>query len=349
MDPSTAPPAAPSTWRRKVRRRSLCGAGVPPTEASVVRRAQELEEAVWRLRAEKDAAERAAAALRAELDAERGAAESAACEAMLMIARLQREKAAAMMEARELRGLAESRACRDRDLQGRLAAVSELAAFYAALLRARGGVDPEDVRGGGNHDEEEEDVGDHSVEHLEAEAEPDGESHGGDAEAAGLVAEEPAALLSPSRYTVDVQCVPCAVKTRAVAPAALLEESDVHVAVAGDASLYARVAALEETAAMRKEVAALRAERALVVLAWRRCLQPAADETRAVVVGVADKPRFFSMFAICKWVFSAIVWRTSSGSSAASLLRQLMLRERSKGDNRRIQITRPPPHNKLGL
>ncbi|KAG2631759.1 hypothetical protein PVAP13_2NG045900 [Panicum virgatum] len=73
------------------------------------RRAEELEEAVWRLRAEKDAAERAAAALRAELDAERGAAGTAASETMLMITRLQLEKAAAMMEAREFRDLAEGR------------------------------------------------------------------------------------------------------------------------------------------------------------------------------------------------------------------------------------------------
>ena len=55
-----------------------------------------------------------------------------------MIARLQLEKAAAMTEARELRGLAEGRAGRDRELQDRLAAVSALAASYAALLRAHG-------------------------------------------------------------------------------------------------------------------------------------------------------------------------------------------------------------------
>jgi len=104
MDPCTSPPEA-STWPRAVRRRSLDGAGVPPG----CRRVEELEEAVWRLRAEKDAAECAAAALRAELDAERGAAETAASETMLMITRLQREKAAAMMEAREFRDLAEGR------------------------------------------------------------------------------------------------------------------------------------------------------------------------------------------------------------------------------------------------
>jgi len=61
--------------------------------------AEELEEAVRRLRAEEDA-ESVAAALRAELGA-----------------RLQREKAADMMEARELRGLAEGLAGRDCDLQ----------------------------------------------------------------------------------------------------------------------------------------------------------------------------------------------------------------------------------------
>jgi hypothetical protein len=64
---------------------------------------------------------------RAKLDGEHGAAETATSKAMLMIARLQHGKAAAMMDAHVLRGLAEGRA-----------AVSVLAASYAALLRAHG-------------------------------------------------------------------------------------------------------------------------------------------------------------------------------------------------------------------
>ncbi|XP_025803565.1 uncharacterized protein LOC112882673 isoform X1 [Panicum hallii] len=361
MDPCTAPPE-PSTWRRAVRRRSLDGAGVPPG----CRRAEELEEAVWRLRAEKEAAERAAAALRAELDAERGAAATAATETMLMIARLQREKAAAMMEARELQALAEGRALRECELHDRLAAVSALAASYAALLRAHG-VDPEEAEDGGNYEDEDDD---HSVEYLEADADGDGESHGGDAEATAvtaLVAEEPPSpptAEEESEYTADVQCVPCAATTEAAAPPALREASAARVAE--DPSLYGRVAALEaESAAMRREVAALRAERALVVLARelarRLCLQAAADERAAVAA--AERPRF-SALAICRvlvlitdivWLFSTIIWgkthsasaaSSSSGSSTSSHLRQILLLGRSKGDHR-IQISRSPPRNQM--
>ena len=265
---------------------------------------EELEEAVWRLRAEKDAAECAAAALRAELDAERGAAGTAASETMLMITRLQREKAAAMMEAREFRGLAEGRAGRASELQDRLAAVSALAASYAALLRAHG-VDPEDAEDGGSYEDEDDD---HSVEYLEADADADGdgdgERHGGEAEATGLAAEEPQPPTPPtaeeeSEYTADVQCVPCAATTQAVAPPAPREASVVRVAE--DPSLCGRVAALEaESAAMRREVAALRAERAQVVLARelarRLCRQAAADERAAVVA--PERPHF-SALAIC--------------------------------------------------
>jgi len=266
---------------------------------------EELEEAVWRLRAEKDAAECAAAALRAELDAERGAAETAASETMLMITRLQREKAAAMMEARELRGLAEGRALRECELHDRLAAVSALATSYAALLRAHG-VDPEDAEDGGGSYEDEDD--DRSVEYLEADADADGESHGGDAEATAVtaaVAEEPPTPSPPAaeketEYTADVQCVPCAATTQAVVPPAPREASVVRVAE--EPSLYERVAAPEaDSAAMRREVAALRAERAKVVLARelarRLCRQAAADERAAVMA--PERPHF-SALAICR-------------------------------------------------
>ena len=66
----------------------------------LIRRVEVLEAAVARLRGEKEAAEEAVRGLQAELEAERASAEMAASEAMLMIEWLQREKAAAQMEAR---------------------------------------------------------------------------------------------------------------------------------------------------------------------------------------------------------------------------------------------------------
>uniref|UniRef100_K3ZL20 GTD-binding domain-containing protein n=1 Tax=Setaria italica TaxID=4555 RepID=K3ZL20_SETIT len=290
MDPDSAAASSAPTWRRAVRRRALEGAQEP----ELGRRAEELEEAVGRLRAEKEAAERAAAALRAELDAERGAAETAVSEAMLMIARLQSEKAVALIEAREFRRLAEGRAGRDRELQDDLAAVSALAASYAALLRAHG-VDPEDEEDGGNYDDEEE----HSVEHLEAEAEADGESRDSDVETKCAVVEIEKASPSPPpptaekefEYTMDVRCT---ATTNAVVTAAGEERA---VDIAGGLGLYARVEALEaDRAAVRREVAALRSERAHVVLARRLWLKAASARSVAMA---AERPRF-SVLAICK-------------------------------------------------
>jgi hypothetical protein len=62
--------------------------------------------------------------LQAELDAERGAAAGAASEAMAMILRLQREKAEAMMEARQFRRYAEEKMAHD---------AAELAALEEAV------------------------------------------------------------------------------------------------------------------------------------------------------------------------------------------------------------------------
>ncbi|XP_062190336.1 uncharacterized protein LOC133893352 [Phragmites australis] len=333
MDPgsATAPSSLATTWRRSVRRRSLGEARVQEAAAEAPgRRVEELEEAVGRLRAEKEAAERAVAALRAELDAERGAAETAASEAMLMIARLQSDKAAALIEAREFRRLAEGRAGRDRELQDELAAVSALAELYAALLRAHG-IDPDD-------DEES------AVELVVAEA--GGVSHGGNTEAKGPVVEEPSPLPPPPpaaqefEYTVDVPC----------SAAAALVGKERAVDAAGCLSLYARVDALEaHSAVVRREFAALRAERAQVALArevvrqlcW--CREGAA--ARAVVVA-AERPRF-SVLAICKWFFSTMLWGKTGSTSAASssttfLLGQHLLLERSKGDHRmQSQSIRP--------
>ncbi|XP_034568556.2 uncharacterized protein [Setaria viridis] len=323
MDPDSAAASSAPTWRRAVRRRALEGAQEP----ELGRRAEELEEAVGRLRAEKEAAERAAAALQAELDAERGAAETAVSEAMLMIARLQSEKAVALIEAREFRRLAEGRAGRDRELQDDLAAVSALAASYAALLRAHG-VDPEDEEDGGNYDDEEE----HSVEHLEAEAEADGESRDSDVETKCAVVEIEKASPSPPpptaekefEYTMDVRCT---ATTNAVVTAAGEERA---VDIAGGLGLYARVEALEaDRVAVRREVAALRSERAHVVLARRLWLKAASARSVAMA---AERPRF-SVLAICKWFFSTILWGTkrsasasaASSSSTAFLFGQLLL------------------------
>ncbi|KAL5206254.1 hypothetical protein ABZP36_034463 [Zizania latifolia] len=71
--------------------------------------------------------------LQAELDAERGAAAGAASEAMTMILRLQREKAEAMMEARQFRRYAEEKMSHD---AAELAALEELLAKRDAALCA---------------------------------------------------------------------------------------------------------------------------------------------------------------------------------------------------------------------
>ncbi|KAF0889581.1 hypothetical protein E2562_028672 [Oryza meyeriana var. granulata] len=71
--------------------------------------------------------------LQAELDAERGAAAGAASEAMTMILRLQREKAEAMMEARQFRRYAEEKMSHD---AAELAALEEVLAKRDAALRA---------------------------------------------------------------------------------------------------------------------------------------------------------------------------------------------------------------------
>ncbi|TVU30592.1 hypothetical protein EJB05_22222, partial [Eragrostis curvula] len=137
-------PAASAPRLRMVRRRSFAGDGGVHVEGELElvlgrrRRVQELEEAVARLQAEKEAAESGAASLRAELELEQFASETATSEMMLMIGRLQREKAAAMIEAREFRRIAGG-VC---ELQDQFAAVCALAASYQALLRAHG-IDPE--------------------------------------------------------------------------------------------------------------------------------------------------------------------------------------------------------------
>jgi hypothetical protein len=73
--------------------------------------------------------------LQAELDAERGATAGAASEAMTMILRLQREKAEAMMEARQFRRYAEDKMSHD---AAEMAALEDaLAKRDAALMRVQ--------------------------------------------------------------------------------------------------------------------------------------------------------------------------------------------------------------------
>ncbi|KQK20819.1 hypothetical protein BRADI_1g56922v3 [Brachypodium distachyon] len=248
-----------TTWSRSVRRRAPASEQDEAERRELIQKAEELEEAVEALRAERDAAAEEEAALRAELEAERGAAESAASEAMRMIERLQRETAALLLEARQLRRLAESRAGRDRELESRLASLSALARGYLSLLRAHG-IDP---------DAEEDD---------QQERPP----------VAGEEFEDTG---------------------RVVAMAAAAEEEREQDRVAVDAAaedLCARLEALEaDSTAERREVAALRAERARVVLARemaRRLRQEAAavaERPPDAAVRAAHKPRF-CVLAVCK-------------------------------------------------
>ncbi|XP_047058313.1 uncharacterized protein LOC124664945 [Lolium rigidum] len=91
---------------------------------------------------EKEALEDSARGLQGELEAERASAERAASEAMLMIERLQREKAAAQMEARQFKRYAEGRADHEREAQEEMASLSDLAASYHSRLQSHG-IDPD--------------------------------------------------------------------------------------------------------------------------------------------------------------------------------------------------------------
>ncbi|XP_066359996.1 myosin-binding protein 7-like [Miscanthus floridulus] len=119
--PMSAAAANTSPARPPLKRRTP---PVPEAPPAVVRveigdEAAALREALARQQAALDD-------VQAELDAERGAAAGAASEAMTMILRLQREKAEAMMEARQFRRYAEEKMAHD---------ATELAALEEALSK----------------------------------------------------------------------------------------------------------------------------------------------------------------------------------------------------------------------
>jgi hypothetical protein len=314
MDPVGV--ADPSPSRRSVKRRPPArspellspkapGDGDAEAEAELIRRVEELEAAAARLRGEKEAAEGAARAMQEELDAERASAETATSEAMLMIERLQREKAAAQMEARQFRRFAEGRADRENEVQEELATLSDLAASYHSRLRSHG-IDPDSF----SDDKEELDV--EEEEEFEQIDVSDllSERNAGDAstgmEVKAMVVdggnkedqdEEPSSPVEKEfEYTVDVSC---ASTTKAVG--AVVTE---YVGDGNAGGLYARVEALEaDRVAMRRELAALRAERAQLVMARemaRRLCWEMVAEQRAIVKKTTTPAGSFSMFGIFK-------------------------------------------------
>ncbi|CAN6351741.1 unnamed protein product [Urochloa humidicola] len=121
--PSSSPARPPLMSSRRAG--AAAGANAPPEAPPAVVRVEIGDEAA----ALREALSRQHAALgdlQAELDAERGAAAGAASEAMTMILRLQREKAEAMMEARQFRRYAEEKMAHD---------AAELAALEDALAK----------------------------------------------------------------------------------------------------------------------------------------------------------------------------------------------------------------------
>ncbi|KQK12831.1 myosin-binding protein 7 [Brachypodium distachyon] len=276
----------------------------------LIRRVAELEATAARLRGEKEAAEESARALQGELEAERASADTATSEAMLMIERLQREKAAAQMEARQFRRYAEGRADREREVQDELASLSDLAASYHSRLQSHG-IDPD------SFSDEEEELYEEERERAQridmTEAEGNGTEFGSGMEVKAMVEEEEEEQSTPVEkefeYTVDVKC--------ASPMAAVAVVGEYVGSVAGNAGgLYARVEALEaDRADMRREIVALRAERAQLVMARemaRRLCWEMVSEQKSIVKKATAPARSFSALGICKWLLSVIFWRRSS-------------------------------------
>ncbi|CAL4944773.1 unnamed protein product [Urochloa decumbens] len=332
MDPAGDPSPSRRSLKRRPPARSpelspKAGGGEPAAAAGVgaeelIRRVEELEAAAARLRGEKEAAEEAARGLRQDLDAERASAETAASEAMLMIERLQREKAAAQMEARQFKRYAEGRADREREVQEELASLSDLAASYHSRLQSHG-IDPDSFS---DEDEEEEldEEGEEEFEQIDITA-LEAEQSGGDLSSAmelkAMVVdgggeeeeEEPSTPVEKEfEYTVDVRCA----STMKTAGSVVVSE---YVGEGNSGGLYARVEALEaDRVALRREIAALRAERAQLVMARemaRRLCWEMVAEQRAIVKKKSVPASSFSVFRVCKWVLSVLFWRNRSSTA----------------------------------
>jgi outer membrane murein-binding lipoprotein Lpp len=304
--------------RRSVKRRPPAGSpelsprAAGGEAAELIRRLEELESTAARLRGEKEALEDSARGLQGELEAERASAETAASEAMLMIERLQREKAAAQMEARQFKRYAEGRADHEREVQEEIASLSDLAASYHSRLQSHG-IDPDTFS-----DEEDEELYEEQRGHLEhsdllssAMVSPEADAKGDDLlssamDVKAMVDEEQeqeqstAPVEKEFEYTVDVRCA-----SPTMAAVAVVGEYTRDDDVAGNAEgLYARVEALEaDRAAMRREMAALRAERAQLVMARemaRRLCWEVVSEQKTIAKKVVTPARSFSALGICK-------------------------------------------------
>ncbi|KAF8659341.1 hypothetical protein HU200_058545 [Digitaria exilis] len=341
------PVADPSPSRRSLKRRPparspelspKAGVGAAAAEEELIRRVEELEAAAARLMGEKEAAEEAARGLRQELDAERASAETAASEAMLMIERLQREKAAAQMEARQFKRYAEGRADREREVQEELASLTDLAASYHFRLQSHG-IDPDSFTD--DEEEEEQDEDGEEVEQIDMDAAVV-EQNGGDlscgmelkamvVDGGGGEEEEPSSPVL-KEFTVDISCA----STTKTAGSVVVAE---YVRDGNSGGLYARVEALEaDRVALRREIAALRAERAHVVMARemaRRLCREMVAEQRAIVKKAAVPASSFSVLRVCKWVLSVLFWKNRSSTAkytfglSTTFLGLLLLLDRS--------------------
>ncbi|XP_066332153.1 myosin-binding protein 7-like [Miscanthus floridulus] len=334
------PVADPSPSRRSLKRRPparspelspKAGPGPGPgageaAEEELIRRVEELEAAAARLRGEKEAAEEAARGLRLELDAERASAETAASEAMLMIERLQRDKAAAQMEARQFKRYAEGREDREREVQEDLASLSDLAASYHSRLQSHG-IDPDSFTDEEEDEESYEEVGAEDVEQVDMtghEVERNARDSSSGMEVKAMVVgndrdgeeedeeeEEPSSPVEKEfEYTVDVTCA----STTKPATSVVAE----YVGDGNSGGLYARVEALEaDRVALRREIAALQAESAQLVMARemaRRLCWEMVAEQRAIVKKAVVPASSFSVLRICKWVLSILFWRNRSST-----------------------------------
>ncbi|EAZ28852.1 hypothetical protein OsJ_12889 [Oryza sativa Japonica Group] len=219
------------------------------------------------------------------------------------------------MEARQFRRYAEGREDREREVQEELASLSDLAASYHSRLQSHG-IDPDSFSDDGEEEQHDEEDGE-EVEQIDTAALQTDGSSGGDSiggmQVKAMVDDDEEEQFTPVEkefeYTVDVRCASSTTKVSgAVVVGEFMGEGN---AAAG--GLYARVEALEaDRAAMRREIAALRAERAQLVMARamaRRLCREVVAEQKAKKV--AASPRSFSVLGVCKkltvlYLFAAV-------------------------------------------